>query len=110
MAKDRFEDIFEVEYHNISYHNILILVRDYIHKGHVLLTHPLSGSVKPNETPFKSVVISAHAHTLDFQSLTIIDESIACCRRFADRKIPNSALADFMEIDCSLINPKEVIR
>lgn len=32
-------------------------VRDRIHEGHLLLSHPLSGSVKPNETPYKSVMI-----------------------------------------------------
>ena len=31
--------------------------RDLIHKGYILLTHPLSGSIKPNETPYKSIAV-----------------------------------------------------
>ena len=103
IARDRFFGKFDIEYHNVSYLEILILVRDYIHKGHKLLTHPLSGSIKPKETPYKSVVISANAQGLDFESLDIIEESITCCKKFADMEIP-AALADFMEIDCSLID------
>ena len=103
LAANRLAATFDVEYHNVSYVDILRLVRNYIHQGHKLLTHPLSGSVKPKETPYKSIVISPTPQPLDMASLSIIEESIACYGRFQDRHIPESALADFMEIDCSLI-------
>ena len=124
LAKNRLLGAFEVEYCDISYLEVLVLVRNYIHKGHRLLTHPLSGSVKPNETPYKSVVISAEAQSLDTESLSIIEESIACYKKFAAHKkvtlgrpqqscgydflaynkVPESVLKDFMEIDCSLVS------
>ena len=103
MAATRLASHFDVEYHDVSYLQVLVLVRNYIHNGHKLLTHPLSGSVKPKETPYKSVVVSHKAGNLCMQSLSIIEESIDCYGRFADRDIPESALQDFMEIDCSLI-------
>ena len=37
---------YSVEYEDISYEDTLKKVREYIYKGHELLTHPLSGSVK----------------------------------------------------------------
>jgi len=92
-----------VDFSQISYLEVLILVRDYIHKGHSLLTHPLSGSIKPKETPYKSIVISREAAALDAKSLSIIEESIACYHRFCERDIPEHTYRDFMEIDCSLI-------
>jgi hypothetical protein len=94
---------FDVNYFNVSYFEVLILTRNFIHKGHKLLTHPLSGSVKPNETPYKSIVISAQASALDLQSVSIIEESIACYKKFDEKKIPRDGLNDFMEIDCGLI-------
>jgi len=103
MAATRLASIFDVEYLNISYLEILYTVRNYIHNGHKLITHPLSGSVKPKETPYKSVVISREIGSLCMQSLSIIEESVACYSRFADRHIPEAALQDFMEIDYSLI-------
>ena len=56
---------YTVEYEDISYEDTLKKVRNYVYKGHELLTHPLSGSVKPNETPYKSVMVSEKATALN---------------------------------------------
>ena len=48
----------EMIYKETTFEGLLVELRDRIHQGHMLLTHPLSGSVKPNETPYKSVLIS----------------------------------------------------
>ena len=112
-----------------GYGDVLIAVRNKIHKGHKLLTHPLSGSVKPNETPYKSVLISKEAGELDLDSLTIIGHSLESYEKFAGigrkeawQQAENSVkvsvagdrleisesfdpetLSDFAEIDYSLI-------
>ncbi len=56
-------------------------VRDKVHEGHELATHPLSGSVKPNETPYKTIMISEKKGVLDFNSLKIIEDSIATAKK-----------------------------
>ena len=43
---------------NGSYMDVLIKVRDYIHKGYRLETHPMAGSLKPNQIPYKTVIVS----------------------------------------------------
>lgn len=58
-----------------SYQDVLYSVRDYVHKNYKLLTHPLSGSVKPNETPFKSVALEI-GDKLDFNSVEMIENAI----------------------------------
>ncbi len=82
---------------------VLEAVRDRIHQGHRLLTHPLAGSVKPNENPYRSVVISQEVGELDFASLEIIESAIVTVRRFLrDRPIPDwpeTILLDFQHID-----------
>lgn len=97
--------IFQEEF---SYVDILKCVRDKIHKGHKLLTHPLSGSVKPNETPFKSVAIRFNKGPVDFESLTIIEESLATAKKFIEgKKTPKwteKVLDDFRLIDFYLIS------
>ena len=45
--------------------SMLIRVRDMVYAGYRLYTHPLSGSVKPNETPYKSLLLSRSAGTPD---------------------------------------------
>ncbi len=56
---------------------VLKKARDLIHMGHKLATHPLAGSVKPNQTPYKSVALESEAGRLDLVSLQIIENSIA---------------------------------
>jgi hypothetical protein len=86
---------------------LLELARNLIHEGHLLLTHPLSGSIKPYETPFKSMALSLERGPLDFQSLQIIEDSIATARKFQGdaRQIHYSEKIydDFRLIDMNLI-------
>ena len=98
-----------IEYVHGSYGDVLITVRDRIHKGHKLLTHPLSGSVKPNETPYKSIIISKRMEELDMDSLFIIEDSIKIYEqfmknptRFGDTN-QEHVLNDFREVDYRLL-------
>ncbi|MEA3423355.1 MAG: GrdX family protein [Bacillota bacterium] len=99
------KDIF---FTNKSLLGVLIECRNHIHKGHRLLSHPLSSSVKPNETPFKSVLISKSASNLDYRSLEIIESSILSSKKFISDapqpKWPDKILDDFMLIDYSVIS------
>ena len=46
-VRDELGKEFEVDFADITYREVLCKVRDMIYEGHKLLTHPLSGSVKP---------------------------------------------------------------
>ena len=102
--KDNMEIIYKEAY---NYIEILEFVRDKIHEGYELLTHPLSGSVKPNETPYKSIMISNKKGKLDESGLSIAEESILTARKFMTNKTTpkwtESVLDDFKVIDLSLI-------
>lgn len=90
-----------------TYLEVLELVRSRIHEGHKLLTHPLSGSIKPNETPYRSVLISEQKGALDFESLGIIEESIETAKKFLSIGKPRNYTErhhnDFMTIDYYVI-------
>ena len=106
---DKYKDKFEMIYdENFTYLDVLECVRDKVHDGHELITHPLSGSVKPNETPYKTVMISTKKEVLDFDSLKIIEDSIATYKKFVGIKAtpdwPESILDDFRVIDLSIID------
>ena len=106
MVYDRFKDSYYFIFFDFSYSGILIKVRDMVHAGHQLLSHPLSGSVKPNETPYKSVLVSKTVGKLDFKSLSIIEQSIVVCEKFGANRfhLTESICDDFMIIDLSLIS------
>ena len=87
---------------------VLTKSRDLIHKGHKLLTHPLMGSIKPNQTPFKSVAISIeNDDEVDMFSLDIIEQSILSTKKFLDmkplRQWDEMVIEDFSLIDYDLI-------
>jgi hypothetical protein len=109
MVSDKMGGRFDVVFVEGMLIDVLKLVRDYIHKGYRLLTHPLMGSIKPNETPFKTVLISkANGETIDVESLTLIENSIASAEKFLKmRGTPcwtQKIMDDFRLIDYDLIS------
>jgi len=107
-VNEKYKERFEINFkEDLNYLEILDFLRDRIHEGHQLLTHPLSGSVKPNETPYKTIMISKEKGSLDSQGLMIVEESIATAKKFQSNKPTpewvESVLDDFRVIDLSLI-------
>ena len=102
---EKYKDTYHVQYEECSYKEVLYKVRDHVHRGHELLTHPLSGSVKPNETPFKSILLDGKTGEMNLDSLRIIEKSIETAEKFYydDRKIDEEILKDFRTIDLSLV-------
>lgn len=108
LVQERYNDKYSIEFINDNLESVLNRVRDMIHQGYQLLTHPLSGSVKPNETVYKSVLMSAEKEEMDTNSLMIIEGSIETTLKLINMKEPPSwnekILADFREIDLTLIS------
>ena len=105
MVDRKFRESYQVYLQEGDYMQVLKSARDYIHAGHTLLTHPLAGSVKPNETPYKSVMITAEKKQLNLESVKIIEESIYTCEKFVTtaKNDQSEVYKDFQYIDCSLI-------
>ena len=53
---DKYKDKLACIYAK-DYEDTLIKVRDYVYNKHQLLTHPQASSLKPNQTPYRSVLI-----------------------------------------------------
>lgn len=74
----------------------------------VFLTHPLSGSIKPNETYYKSIILhDQKSEYVDLESLELIESAQETYDKFvADRPTPNwteDILKDFQMVDYHLI-------
>lgn len=110
-VKDFYESRYKIIFVEGGYRDVLVAVRDFIHKGHLLETHPLMGSLKPNETPYRSVLVSEESTgSTDSASVMIIEDGILVFDKFAknpreDRGEGSSERIreDFKEIDFSLI-------
>jgi len=88
-----------------TFGDVLTAARDMVHKGHKLITHPLSGSIKPGETPYKTIIMSGKTDILDTDSLRIIEECILTARKFINknRQLNEKQINDFQLIDYTLI-------
>ena len=101
--KEKYETQFEVSYHDVTLRELFIIVRDKVHVGYKLLTHPMSGSVKPNETPFKTIFISKDDNKVMIDSLALIEGAIVTFDKFAERNIDyKGKIEDFQLVDMSL--------
>lgn len=107
---EKWEGKLQIDYNEEwTYLDVLLAARDYIHRGYFLLTHPLAGSVKPNQTPFKSIILSEESleGAEDFRDLTLIEESIEAYHKFMEnRPLPEwseKSTEDFRTIDLSLM-------
>lgn len=107
LVCDKFNKSRSVVFVDGGYMDVLRNVRDRIHKGSKLISHPLMGSVKPNETPYRTIIIRNSEENLDIDSLSIIEDSIEACNKFLmNRQAPiwnEKILEDFRFVDFKLI-------
>lgn len=104
---EKYKNFYEVIYlENGSYTDVLLKTRDLIHQGKILLTHPMAGSLKPNQTPYKSVILGNTCMN-DFKSIMLIENSLESAFKFLKfKKTPAwtyKILNDFKTVDLSLI-------
>lgn len=94
------------DYVSGSLRDVFTAARDRVHLGARLISHPLAGSVKPNETPYKSIVLSTAKGTLDTGSLSLMEDAIAVLERMPpkDRVYTDCMHRDYQAIDLDLID------
>ncbi len=106
LVAARLKDEFFVDYRaECTGREILIAVRDAVYMGHTLYTHPLAGSVKPGETPYKSVVISCVPRKFEVSRAEMIANAIITFDgvKQQNRILSEKILRDFQLIDYALL-------
>lgn len=107
-VSQNYDQRFRVDYREGDYLSVLVRVRDAIHEGHRLMTHPMAGSLKPNQTPFRSVMLSEGREANNWNDIEMIENSIAAYHKFtAGRPTPiwtEAVRNDFATIDLSLVD------
>lgn len=106
LVKEKLGQNIPVQYVETDLVGLLETVRDQTHQGVVVLSHPLSGSVKPNETPYKSILVDyTKKNTTDFESVKLIETAIETARQFiTDRPNYVARMTDKVKEDCQLID------
>lgn len=102
-----FNELTDIIFLDGGYLDVLYAARDRIHMGSVLVSHPLMGSLKPNETPYRSILLEERKGPLCYQSLSIIESSIETYKKLVkDNPTPQwseRVLKDFRLLDAKFI-------
>jgi hypothetical protein len=96
-VSDRFENVLFIEG---TYEDVLIRVRDLVHQGHELISHPVGASIRMIFSPYRSVVIGSKNERLNQFHVATIEWSIINYRNLTEgRKIDNINAGDYALID-----------
>ena len=104
---EKYKDIMNIEMMN-TYEEVLIKARDLVYDRHKLLTHPQAGSLKPNQTPYRSIIVYPSDNNSNIDDVMMIEKAIEVFNKFKeirqtpqyDEKIAN----DYKTIDLSMID------
>ena len=90
-----------------SFLDVLVCVRDHVHQGWKLLTHPQASNLKPMQSPVKSVLITSAGGQPRENDIEMIEGAIAGYQKFSRGKTlpmwPDTVRRDFCTIDRSVL-------
>ena len=92
-----------------SYEEVLIRARDMVYDRHILLTHPQAGSLKPNQTPYRSILVYPAEDNYSNESVILISDCIDIYYAWQNiaatpSEYYGNAREDFKTIDESIID------
>ncbi|ATW27304.1 GrdX family protein [Candidatus Formimonas warabiya] len=98
---EKYDNVLFVEG---SVEETLIKVRDLVHQGYELISHPLAASLRMIFSPYRSVIIGKRNEKVDFLSAEVIEDSIIKYKRHMDhRKTDTAHSDDYQAIDLILL-------
>ena len=81
---------------NGNQRQVLYQVLNKIAGGHNLLSHPLSGSIKPEDNPYRSVVLTSSISEVDLSTLSMLEYCL--------KKVESGVTK---KIDCHIIHQSD---
>lgn len=92
-----------------TYYDVLLAVRDLVYDKHVLLTHPQASSLKPNQTPYRSVIVYPKDDDNNTDSILMIEKCIEVYNEWQEispspEHYEDKVANDFKTIDLSVID------
>lgn len=111
LCYEKYKDRVKVDYlEGGSYLDVLVKTRDLAQKGNRIETHPMAGSIKPNQTPFRTVLLS-DSRMEEEESIAnelMIEDAVLMTEKFLSdhpvRDWDESIVKDFGQVDLELIS------
>lgn len=92
-----------------TYEEVLVRTRDMVYDRHTLLTHPQASSLKPNQTPYRSVVVYPKGEEDNMKDILLIEKCLETFRQWQEIAVTpgdyeKKVAEDFKTIDLSVID------
>lgn len=92
-----------------TYEEVLIKVRDMVYDRYILLTHPQASSLKPNQTPYRSVAVYPKGEEDNTKDILLIEKCIETFRQWQEiaptpGDYADKVANDFKTIDLSVVD------
>ena len=102
LCNEQLGHVYIVEFAEEAPLATLQRVRNKVHLGHGLITHPTAGGLPPGTSPYKSVVITADAATPTLAHINAIEHTIASYEK-CGQPAQAGHLDDFAMLDFALV-------
>lgn len=106
-AAQKYEGKLQEIFLLTTYEEVLIKARDLIHTRHKLLTHPQASSLKPNQTPYRTILLYSEGDGNNANDIHLIEEALEAFEKWnAIKKVPHyddKIAYDYKTIDLSMI-------
>lgn len=98
---ESYNDVIFVEG---SFEEVLVKVRDLIHSGYELITHPLGASIRMLFSPYRSIIIGSKEKNINDIYVETIENSIVSYRKHMEVRKPDIENSkDYAFIDSELL-------
>ena len=109
LVRDCLSDWYTIDYHDISFREILVKVRDLVYDRHILLTHPQASSLKPNQTPYRSIAVYPKGNEDNMKDIMLIEKCLEVYYQWQEIAPSPKSYApkvdnDFKTIDLSVVD------
>ena len=104
FEEDREQFCPDVKYLECSAEALLIAVRDKVHSGYSLISHPLAASIRMIYSPYRTVILGAKEEKPDIHHIEVIESSIIKHRQITEHRISDDANSEaYQWIDLQLL-------
>ena len=91
-----------------NYEAVMIKVRDLVYDRHILLTHPQASSLKPNQTPYRSIAVYPKGNEDNMKDIMLIEKCVQVYYEWQEiapspAKYADKVANDFKTIDLSVV-------
>ncbi|MEW6622155.1 MAG: GrdX family protein [Bacillota bacterium] len=103
LVAEKYQGKLPVVFKEKSVDELLVKVRDMVHQGYTLVSHPLPASLKLLFAPYRSVIVAGKSSGLEPLHVETIENSIIKYRKhMLHRKIDSRNDEDYRFIDLKL--------